>query len=133
MIWAGAGVLWIAAAREVANPQNYDPNGWRVAYLVMAASMAVGFITVLFSRDGATPRHPRKTGGDGCGPRWSRTVCRFFRRFGWNALLVLALIATYRVSDIVMGIMANPFYVDMGYSKDEVAAVSKVYGLVMTS
>ena len=56
----------------------------------------------------------------------------FFRRFGWNALLVLALIATYRVSDIVMGIMANPFYVDMGYSKDEVAAVSKVYGLVMT-
>ena len=48
----------------------------------------------------------------------------FFRRFGWNALLVLALIATYRISDIVMGIMANPFYVDMGYGKDEVAAVS---------
>ena len=45
---------------------------------------------------------------------------------------MLALIATYRVSDIVMGIMANPFYVDMGYSKDEVAAVSKVYGLAMT-
>ena len=31
-----------------------------------------------------------------------------------------------------MGIMANPFYVDMGYSKDEVAAVSKIYGVAMT-
>jgi PAT family beta-lactamase induction signal transducer AmpG len=31
-----------------------------------------------------------------------------------------------------MGIMANPFYVDMGYSKDEVAAVTKVYGVIMT-
>ena len=35
-------------------------------------------------------------------------------------------------SDVVMGIMANPFYVDMGYTKDEVAAVSKVFGVIMT-
>lgn len=38
----------------------------------------------------------------------------------------------YRISDVVMGIMANPFYVDMGFSKDEVAAVTKVYGIIMT-
>ena len=56
----------------------------------------------------------------------------FFKRYGWNALLILSLIATYRISDIVMGIMANPFYVDMGYSKDEVAAVTKIYGVIMT-
>ena len=31
-----------------------------------------------------------------------------------------------------MGIMANPFYVDMGYTKDEVAAVTKIYGVIMT-
>jgi len=42
------------------------------------------------------------------------------------------LIATYRISDIVMGIMANPFYVDMGYSKEEVATVTKLYGVIMT-
>jgi len=44
----------------------------------------------------------------------------------------LCLIAIYRISDVVMGIMANPFYVDMGYTKDEVAAVSKVFGVIMT-
>jgi PAT family beta-lactamase induction signal transducer AmpG len=47
-------------------------------------------------------------------------------------MLILALIAIYRISDVVMGIMANPFYVDMGFTKDEVAAVSKMYGVVMT-
>jgi MFS transporter, PAT family, beta-lactamase induction signal transducer AmpG len=46
--------------------------------------------------------------------------------------LILALIATYRISDVVMGIMANPFYVDMGYTKLEVANVTKVFGVVMT-
>jgi PAT family beta-lactamase induction signal transducer AmpG len=56
----------------------------------------------------------------------------FISRYRWQALLLLALIATYRISDVVMGIMANPFYVDMGYTKDEVAAVSKAYGVVMT-
>jgi len=133
MIWAGAGVLWIAARAEVANPANYDPNGWRVAYLVMAASMLIGIVTVLFTREPALrPIAPAKNAAD-----WLRTAllepfADFFRRYGWNALLVLALIATYRVSDIVMGIMANPFYVDMGYSKDEVAAVTKVYGVIMT-
>jgi PAT family beta-lactamase induction signal transducer AmpG len=56
----------------------------------------------------------------------------FVVRYRWHALLLLALIATYRVSDVVMGVMANPFYRDMGFSKDEVAAVSKVYGVIMT-
>ncbi len=56
----------------------------------------------------------------------------FLRRYGWQAVLILALIAVYRISDVVMGIMANPFYVDMGYTKDEVAAVTKIYGVIMT-
>jgi PAT family beta-lactamase induction signal transducer AmpG len=56
----------------------------------------------------------------------------FLRRYRWHAVLLLALIGTYRISDVVMGIMANAFYVDMGYTKDEVATVAKVYGVGMT-
>jgi PAT family beta-lactamase induction signal transducer AmpG len=133
MIWAGAGVLWIAARAEVANPQNYDPNSWKVAYLVMAASMVVGFVTVLFTREPiARPFARAKNIGEWMQSALVEPFADFFRRYGWNALLVLALIATYRVSDIVMGIMANPFYVDMGYTKDEVAAITKIYGVIMT-
>jgi PAT family beta-lactamase induction signal transducer AmpG len=56
----------------------------------------------------------------------------FIRRYKWQAALILSLIAIYRISDVVMGIMANPFYVDMGFTEGEVATVSKVYGVVMT-
>ena len=51
---------------------------------------------------------------------------------GHLGLLMLALIATYRISDVVMGVMSNPFYQEMGFTKDEVATVSKVYGVIMT-
>ena len=56
----------------------------------------------------------------------------FWLRYRWQAVLLLALIAVYRISDVVMGIMANPFYVDMGFTKSEVASVTKVYGVIMT-
>ncbi len=133
MIWAGAGVLWIAARAEVANPQNYDVNAWRVAYLVMAASMIVGLVTVLISKEPASVPFARPKNL----LQWLQSAliepfADFFQRYKWHAALILALIATYRISDIVMGIMANPFYVDMGYTKDEVAAIAKGYGVVMT-
>jgi PAT family beta-lactamase induction signal transducer AmpG len=56
----------------------------------------------------------------------------FFSRNGRLALLILAFIAVFRLSDITMGVMANPFYIDMGYGKDEIASVTKVFGLIMT-
>jgi len=133
MIWAGAGVLWIAARAELPNAAGYQHMAWHTAYLAMAASMLVGVFTVLLSPEPqrAPPPAPRTPGA------WLRDVligpfADFLRRYRWQAALILALIAIYRISDVVMGIMANPFYVDMGYTKDEVAAVSKVFGVIMT-
>nr|WP_305813458.1 MFS transporter [Photobacterium leiognathi] len=56
----------------------------------------------------------------------------FFQRYGKNALLILLLISCYRISDVVMGVMSNAFYVDMGFTKSEVASISKVFGVIMT-
>lgn len=57
----------------------------------------------------------------------------FFSRYGLGmAALLLALVGFYRVSDIVMGVIANVFYQDMGYTKVQIAQVSKVFGLLMT-
>src|SRR5690606_16573879 len=56
----------------------------------------------------------------------------FITRYRWQALLMLGLIATYRLSDTVMGVMANVFYIDLGFTKDEIASVSKLFGLIMT-
>ncbi|MDQ1259471.1 MAG: transporter, family, beta-lactamase induction signal transducer AmpG [Pseudomonadota bacterium] len=143
MIWAGAGVLWIAARAEApalagataaaAGAAAYQNGAWQAAYLVMAASMAVGMVTVLFSRE---PRPvelpPARNAAEWLRGALLEPFADFVRRYRWQAALILALIAVYRISDVVMGIMANPFYVDMGYTKDEVAAVTKVYGVVMT-
>ena len=57
----------------------------------------------------------------------------FFWRYGMGiAVLLIALIGLYRVSDIVMGVIATVFYLDLGYTKPEIAAVSKFFGLIMT-
>ncbi len=56
----------------------------------------------------------------------------FFRRYGRLALLILLLVGFYRVSDIVLGIIANVFYQDMGFTKDQIANVTKTFGLLMT-
>ena len=132
MIWAGAGALWLAA-RVQGQVEGYMQQAWQVAYLVMAASMLVGMVTVLCSREpNPAPLPPSQGLMDWLRGALVAPFADFIRRYRWQAALVLSLIAVYRISDVVMGIMANPFYVDMGFSKDEVAAVTKVFGVVMT-
>jgi PAT family beta-lactamase induction signal transducer AmpG len=99
----------------------------------MALSIGVGVITTLFSKEPVRIELAKARNAKA----WlHQTLIEpfvdFIKRYGWHAILILSLIAIYRISDVVMGIMANPFYVDMGYTKDEVAAVSKVFGVVMT-
>ena len=99
----------------------------------MAASMLLGWLTVWLSPEPPQPPlAPARNLRDWLRSALVEPFAAFIGRYRWQALLILALIAVYRISDVVMGIMANPFYVDMGYSKDEVAAVTKVFGVIMT-
>jgi PAT family beta-lactamase induction signal transducer AmpG len=132
LIWSGAGVLWLAARAET-SATSYDANAWQFAYLCMALSIGIGVITTLLSKE---PVRIELAKARNTTAWLHQTLIEpfadFIKRYGWHAILILSLIAIYRISDVVMGIMANPFYVDMGYTKDEVAAVSKVFGVVMT-
>ena len=131
LIWAGAGALWLAARAETGS--GYDAQAWQFAYLCMAASIGVGVITTLLSKEPARYELAKvRNAKEWLYQTLVEPFAEFITRYRWHAILILALIAIYRISDVVMGIMANPFYVDMGYTKDEVAAVSKVFGVVMT-
>jgi len=133
MIWAGAGVLWLAAMAEVAEAGTYQQAAWQWAYVVMAASMLPAMLTVWLSPEPvARVLPPARNLGAWLQGALVEPFADFIRRYRWQAALILGLIAVYRISDVVMGIMANPFYVDMGYTKAEVAAVTKVYGVIMT-
>jgi PAT family beta-lactamase induction signal transducer AmpG len=148
MIVAGAGALWLAAWADP-DPEQYHFAAWQAAYLGMAALMLVGLLTTLSVAEPELPpsvlsEEEKAAQRFAHLPSWLQPVLRwlwsavfnpfidFFQRYGLLALLVLALIATYRISDIVLGVIANVFYVDMGFSKTEVANVTKVFGVAMT-
>lgn len=142
LLVAGAGALYLAQF-----------GSWRLAYLCMAALMSVGVLTILLVAE--PPRKPDAgtrarervlerrlhVGGYGFWKRLERWLVDallapfvdFFSRNGRRlALIILALVGLYKLSDIAIGILANPFYLQLGFSKAEIAAVGKVYGFLMT-
>ena len=143
LLAAGAGAFYLAAF-----------SSWPVAYLGMASLMLIGMVATLVvsepDRSVSTAtrelevrveslvgiRNPRQG-------RWSRLTAwfsdavispfvEFFNRNGRSALVILLLIGLYKVSDITMGVMANPFYLDLGFSKIQIADVTKIFGFFMT-
>jgi len=114
--------------------------GWRLSYAAMAALMGVGLCATLLAREplraqevfaskaATAPLSSARGFFDAVvGP-----FTEFFRVYGWVALLMLAMISFYQLPEYVMGPMANPFYHDLGLSKDAVGAVRASVGLVAT-
>ncbi len=150
MILASAGVLWIAD--WAGGGEGYHPDAWRLAYLLMAASMGVGLVTTLLVDEPAEPPNDNEVERAGARrirqwrglPIWLADLLEwlwravvspfadFLRRYRWQAVLLLALIASYRISDIVLGVIANVFYIDLGFTKTQIADVTKVFGILMT-
>lgn len=119
-----------------------DFMSFQFAYLTMAVLMGVGMLTVMLI---AEPEVNRGDAADdpATGPREFRFVewfnnavvgpfANFFGQHGYWALVVLAFIGVYRVSDMVLGVMAYPFYIDLGFSLSEIATVTKVFGVFVT-
>ena len=114
--------------------------GWRMSYGIYGACMAVGMVATWFAKepersDAAIDEKEREA------PLWTPRgffdavvgpFIAFFRAHGWLALVMLAAISLYRVPDFVMGPMANPYYRDMGLSKETVGAVRGSIGLIAT-
>ncbi len=122
MLFAGAGSLMLASVIS-----------WPVVYMLMAVAIAVGSVTVLLCPEPIERRPPR--GGEQGVRGWIERAliapfADFIKKPAW--LWILAFIALYKVGDALAGVMAMPFYLDIGFSKPEIAGVSKVFGLVAT-
>jgi PAT family beta-lactamase induction signal transducer AmpG len=112
--------------------------GWSISYSMMAALMGVG---ICASTVAIEPPRTAPPGEPGSGSTRLGTIrgftdaivgpfAEFFRVHGWLALLMLAMISLYRLPEFVMGPMANPYYHDLGLTKDAVGAVRGSIGLV---
>ena len=131
-----------------------DYFSWPVAYMSMAVFMLVGIASTfiisepdhshrdqewatekrvldLLERTAHLPQKVRKL------QAWfvGAVICPFadfFNRHGWNALAILGFIAVFRMSDITLGVMAFPFYQDMGYTGSQIGLVSGLVGKFVT-
>ncbi len=110
--------------------------GWRISYAAMAVLMGLGVCASMVAIEPA--RATRAFASKAETPLWSGRgffdavigpFTEFFRMYGWLALLMLAMISFYQLPEFVMGPMANPFYHDLGLSKDAVGAVRGSIGL----
>jgi MFS transporter, PAT family, beta-lactamase induction signal transducer AmpG len=142
LISGSAGALGIAGR-----------SNWHASYSTMAALGGVGIITTLLIRE----PHPAVAAvgaqrearvidwleRSAHWPQWARhagewfiaaVICPltdFFQRYGRLAIVTLCFIGAYRLTEFTMGSMANPFYIDHGYTLQQIATVVKVYGLLM--
>ncbi|WP_423821581.1 AmpG family muropeptide MFS transporter [Salinisphaera sp. SPP-AMP-43] len=143
MLVAGAGSFYIAAA-----------SSWSMAYYVMAGLVLVGVVTVLALGEPDVDRTRDNElreqwaidwlAARAAQPAWLQRIERwiigaivcpfwdFFSRYRREAVIILCLVGLYRVSDITLAVMSNPFYLDAGYTPDQIASISKIFGLAMT-
>ncbi len=129
IVVAGAGALFIA-----------EFVSWQAAYQVMALAMSVGIVTVLLVGESAPAvRRGRVAAGsiatrfaDWFADAFVGPFVEFFRRNGRWALVLLVFIGFYRVTDMVLGVMANPFYIEIGFSLLEIGSITKLFGIIVT-
>ena len=126
MLVSGAGALYAASY-----------GGWSLAYSAMAACVLVGVAAVIMTPE---PRRAVEAGlamgrkavalQRAFKEAAAEPFAEFMRREGW--MLILVFVVLYKVGDAIAGVMAGPFYIAMGFTKIEIANVSKIFGLGAT-
>lgn len=139
-----AGAFWVAA-----------DHGWHLSLTTMAILSGIGIAATLLTREPRVEaareslvQEQRVVNWLAARPHWpawlrafganfiGAVICPltdFFVRLGWRSgALIFAFICTYRLTDFAGGVMANPFYLDHGYTLKEIAAVVKFFGLFAT-
>jgi PAT family beta-lactamase induction signal transducer AmpG len=120
LLAAGAGAL--AAS---------DFVSWHAVFIMLAALVGVGMIAFLIAPEPAVAQtDKRETFGDWIQRSVIAPFTDFISRRGW--IVILFFVLTYKVGEAISGTMATPFYVDLGFTGVEIAAVSKVFGIIAT-
>ncbi len=120
-----------------------DFMSFQFAYLVMAVLMGVGMLTVMLISEPEVNQEENladdrsEPGAAFSFGEWFRRAvigpfADFFGQHGYWAVVLLIFIGVYRISDMVLGVMAYPFYIDLGFSLSEIATVTKVFGVFVT-
>jgi PAT family beta-lactamase induction signal transducer AmpG len=120
MLTSGALVLFLTD--QVSNPNAIS---WKSAYFLMAGSMVIGILGTLFGPEPESEKAPKTLAEAVTVP-----FVDFFKRPG--AIEVLIFIILYKLDGAVASALMTKFFMDLGFAKAEIAAVTKVFGLIAT-
>ena len=116
LIMSSAGVLYLS-----------DISGWQVAYLAMAGLLLLPILATVLSREPEQLGSMRKLNFR---EAFAQPFGEFFSRNGLLlALALLVFVGLFKFPDQMIGVLAGPFYLDSGYTKADIATVSKLYGI----
>ena len=123
MLSAGAGALYLASF--------YD---WSIVYILMSLQILVGSFAVLIAKEPEQSALINVEKKKNIFHWLHYSVINPFRDFmkkgDW--LIIILFVVLYKFGDALVSVVANPFYIEMGFSKIEIANVSKIFGLIAT-
>lgn len=117
MLAAGAGALYMA-----------EIMSWESVYTLLAVSGVIGIITILAVRE--PPHQALKNDGNFFEEAVAAPIKDFVSRPGW--VWIVLFIMLYKLCETTLGTMTAPFYIEMGFSYDQIATVVKLYGIAAT-
>lgn len=140
LLVSGAGAFYVA-----------DLYDWELAYQLMALLMLIGIATTGLISEPSSVKSVRwgpleisllerlNTKRNVITSKLNRAMVlvyapffSFFQEYRGHAAILLLFIGVFRISDITMGVMANPFYLELGFTKSQIASIAKVFGFLMT-
>lgn len=101
--------------------------GWHIAYFSMAALVGVGIAAMLLSKE---PEMPAKASPRTFAAWFGEPLREFLQRPAWAMILIF--VALYKLPDAFLGLMANPYYLEMGFSQNQIADIAKPSGFFAT-
>jgi MFS transporter, PAT family, beta-lactamase induction signal transducer AmpG len=103
--------------------------GWTLAYSIMAACMLLPLLATLFCKEPEAPELFTTRKID-IGQAFTQPFAAFFLHHGFLiAIALLIFVGLFKLPDQMIGVLAGPFYLDSGYTKADIATVSKLYGV----
>ena len=119
---AGAGAITLS-----------DYASWSVIFTALASLVALSMIVMMLA-----PRPSAESNLTGTRPSaadWLQGAvvapfADFLQRPGW--LVILAFVLLYKFGDAIGGVMANPFYIELGFTGLEIGSITKVFGMFAT-
>ncbi len=150
LLCSGAGAIWMVS---IINGEQYDLYGWHIAYFSMGILSIVGLITTCLIQE-PTPslddwgvdkktwifNSPLFKKMPSLLIKWLTSFytlsiypfMEFLIRYKKQSIYILLLISLYRISDTLIHVMINPFYYDIGFTKQQIVMISKLYGVFMS-